>query len=401
MNFILFDHHEIRQSLLPLTFTRPTANLRLGTFTIIEKWEKILDLKASYFSDESLQSLFPLKIEEDNLLVNGALCPSQDVAETILDLKMGEALYFQETLIAVRANKKALLSFDRINVPKDVSIKNYQKELLLIRNTFELFQNNGDQIRVDFKALSDGRKSQKIEDKHTAIYGEENIFIEENVKIRAAIINAEKGPVYIGKNATIEEGAILRGPLSIGENVTVNMGAKIRENTTIGPFCKVGGEINNVIFWGYSNKGHDGFLGNSVIGQWCNLGADTNCSNLKNNYSNVKVWSYAKDKNIDTGQQFCGLVMGDHSKAGINTMFNTGTVVGVAANVFGAGFPNKFIPSFTWGGLDKNDTFGFDKMLEVATKVMERRGEKLSDQEVKLYKEILVSTKKYRTWEDN
>ena len=399
MNLILFDHQNIRKSLLPLTFTRPVSELRIGILKLSEKWEKHLETSISFLADSSLSALYPCHLESENFLINGAVCPTEDLIIEIKKLNLGEALYQKEILIAFKT--KEITDFDRIDVPETFVKKEYSGEFVLLENTYSIFQKNGEEIKRDFELLSKGRTSEILSDKHSILYASENIFIEKGAKIKAAILNAENGPIYIGKDATIEEGSILKGPIALCDNAQINMGAKIRENTTIGPFCKVGGEVNNVVFWGYSSKGHDGFLGNSVIGQWCNLGADTNCSNLKNNYSDVKIWSYLEEKNIDTGLQFCGLIMGDHAKAGINTMFNTGTVVGVAANVFGAGFPAKFIPSFCWGGIDSNVTFSFDKMLEVARKVMARRGEKLEEKEIDLFKKILNSTQKYRVWEKN
>ncbi len=257
----------------------------------------------------------------------------------------------------------------------------------MIRNNWDIFVLNGGQIRADF-TLFDMKHSQPIDDKHTIVYNKENIFVEEGVKIRAAILNAESGPIFIGRNAEIQEGSVIKGPFALCEGAVINMGAKMRGDTTIGPYSKVGGEINNSVIFGYSNKAHDGFLGNSVIGEWCNLGADTNTSNLKNNYSNVKVWSYLFNDYIDSDRQFCGLMMGDHSKAGINTMFNTGTVVGVNANIFGGGFPPKFIPSYAWGGSEGFQRFEFDKAMQVASKVMERRNIMLENEDYEILKYV-------------
>jgi UDP-N-acetylglucosamine diphosphorylase/glucosamine-1-phosphate N-acetyltransferase len=269
----------------------------------------------------------------------------------------------------------------------------------VISRPWHLFLRNGTEIRRDFALLTQGRTSQPVGDAPTIVYAPENIFIEEGVKIRAAILNAENGPIYLGRNSEVQEGAILKGPLALGEGAVVNAGARLRGDNTIGPYCKVGGEIGNSILMGYSNKGHDGYLGNSVIGEWCNLGADTNTSNLKNNYAPVKVWSHTAHRFVNTGQTFCGLLMGDHAKAGINTMFNTGTVVGVGANVFGAGFPRTFIPSFSWGGASGFDTFKLDKFAEVAERVMGRRGLAYDAEEEDVIKEVFAQTAGDRIWE--
>jgi UDP-N-acetylglucosamine diphosphorylase/glucosamine-1-phosphate N-acetyltransferase len=264
---------------------------------------------------------------------------------------------------------------------------------------WRIFQFNPEQIRLDYALITSGKKSSGIQDKHTIVYNESNIFVEEGVSIRAAILNAEDGPIYLGKNSIVQEGAIIKGPFALCEGSTVGMGSKMRGDTTVGPHSKVGGEISNSVIFGYSNKGHDGFIGNTVIGEWCNLGADTNTSNLKNNYENVKLWNYAKGGFTDTGLQFCGLMMGDHSKCGINTMFNTGTVVGVSANIFGDGFPRNFIPSFSWGGANGFTTYQIKKAYETAQKVMERRKVVLDDIEKEILANIFELTTAYRVWD--
>ena len=275
----------------------------------------------------------------------------------------------------------------------------FNKEFTLIERPWHIFLKNGEQIRSDFELATEGRKSLPVQDPHTIVYNPENIFIEEGVKIKAAILNAEKGPIYLGKNSSVEEGAIVRGPFSIGEDSTVNANARMRGDITIGPHCKVGGEVSNSIIFGYSNKGHDGFLGNSVLGEWCNIGADTNISNLKNNYAKVKVWDFAKKGFTDTGEQFCGLLMADHSKTGINTMLNTGTVVGVGANIFGSGFPRAFIPSFAWGGAGGFTTFRMNKVKEMASVAMERRGGEFNEIEEQILQSIFDETAEFRVWE--
>jgi UDP-N-acetylglucosamine diphosphorylase/glucosamine-1-phosphate N-acetyltransferase len=281
----------------------------------------------------------------------------------------------------------------------DREIVQISSEPTLIQKTWNIFQLNAAELKKDFALLTKGRKSQPIGDPHTIVYASENIFIEEGAKIKAAVLNAESGPIYIGKNTEIQEGALIRGPFALCEGSTVNMGAKLRGDTTVGPYSKVGGEISNAVFFGYSNKGHDGFLGNSVIGEWCNLGADTNTSNLKNNYAQVKLWDYTKGGFSNTGLQFCGLMMGDHSKCGINTMFNTGTVIGVGSNIFGDGFPRNFIPSFSWGGAAGFSTFTMAKFLETVKAVYGRRGKEWTQEDQEIIERVFDLTKSFRIWD--
>ncbi|MEQ8424853.1 MAG: GlmU family protein [Cyclobacteriaceae bacterium] len=392
MNLILFDDPSIRQDLSPFSLTRPVSEIRVGILTITEKWEKHLNTRASFHTVDYLAKKFPVKSTEDNLLVNGAICPDATLIKAIGSLNKEEALSKNGLLIAAQTKST---SFDNVKVIE------YKNEITLIDQVWKIFNQNGVQIKTDFDLITHGRKSETISDPHTICYGEigKEIFIEEGADIKAAVLNAENGPIYIGKNAQVQEGALIRGPFALCEGSTVNMGAKIRGDSTVGPYSKVGGEISNSIIFGYSNKGHDGFLGNSVIGEWCNLGADTNTSNLKNNYENVKIWNYKKGGFKDTGLQFCGLIMGDHSKCGINTMFNTGTVVGVGCNIFGDGFPRTFIPSFAWGGAAGFTTFELSKMLDTAEKVFGRRGKKLSDLDSDILKNLFESTAPNRVWE--
>lgn len=392
MNLILFDDPSIRQDLSPFTLTRPVSEIRVGILTITEKWEKHLATKASFHTDNYLSEKYPLKSTDNNLLINGAVCPDDELVKSIKALNKEEAIAYNGILIAAQTSKT---SFDGIKV------MDYPHEITLIDQVWKIFQHNGAQIKADFALITKNRKSSELNDSHTIIYGEvgKDLFIEEGASVKAAVLNAEHGPIYIGKNAQVQEGALIRGPFALGEGSTVNMGAKIRGDSTVGPFSKVGGEISNAVIFGYSNKGHDGFLGNSVIGEWCNLGADTNTSNLKNNYENVKIWNYKQGGFKDTGLQFCGLIMGDHSKCGINTMFNTGTVVGVGCNIFGDGFPRTFIASFAWGGAAGFSTFQLNKMLDTAEKVYERRGKTLEDVDKKILQHLFESTQGNRVWE--
>ncbi len=393
MNLILFDNPTVRQNLLPFTFTRPVATIRTGILTIAEKWEKQLNTSASFSTEGYLSKKFSLKHTGDNLWINGALCPDASLVKAIAQLAMGDALVKDSMILAVRTADD--------EVPEVITGKviEHSSSVTMIDQVWKIFQFNGAQIRADFELITEERKSKVIKDKHTRTYAEENIFIEEGVAIHSAILNAENGPIYLGKNSQVQEGAMIRGPFALGENSVVNMGAKMRGDVSIGPACKVGGEVSASVFFGYSNKSHDGFLGCSVIGEWCNFGADSNTSNLKNNYENVKIWNYPKGGFVDTGLMFCGLMMADHTKCGINTMFNTGTVTGVSANIFGDGFPRNFIPSFAWGGSAGFSTYQFEKAMATSAKAMERRGLILTDIDKEIYKTVFEMCTKERVWE--
>ena len=399
MHLILFDDPLVRQQLLPFTFTRPVAGVRCGTLTLAEKWEK-RGHTVSFLTVPYLAAKFPAAPAAD-LYVNGALCADDALAAALTTLAPGGALRLpDETLVAFRRPAAPLASVEALLfAAQEANALTHTGEATVIRQPWHLFKYNAAQLRADFALLTSGRQSAPITDPHTIVYAPESVFLEDGVKIRAAILNAEAGPIYLGRNAQVQEGAVIVGPCSVGEGSTVNVGAKLRGDNTVGPHCKVGGEISNSVLFGYSNKGHDGFLGNSVIGEWCNLGADTNTSNLKNNYAPVKVWSYAKQGFVNTGEQFCGLLMADHAKAGINTMFNTGTVVGVGANVFGAGSPRTFIPAFSWGGAQGFETFKLSTMYEVAQRVMERRKIALDDVDKALIGEVFAQTAAERVWE--
>lgn len=382
MHINLFDPPQIRENLLPFTFTRPVACIRVGILTIAEKWEKY-----GFHIGFETQDYLGKKFEAlpTNVKVNGALCPSKELSEAVLALKANTKLVSGDTVLAVSGDGSEAV--------------NFEGTFRMINQPWEIFQFNKEQIEADFALITKGRTSQPITDPHTVVYGKENVFLEEGATIRAAIINAENGPVYIGKNAHVHEGAIISGAFALCEGAHVNMGAKIKGDSTVGPHSKVGGEVSNSVVFGFSNKGHDGFLGNSVIGEWCNLGADTNTSNLKNNYAPVKLWNYTSERFVQTGLQFCGLMMGDHAKCSINTMFNTGTVVGVGSNIFGAGFPKNFIPSFSWGGSSGLITFQPRKFYEVAEAVMQRRGMTFDDTEKEIIDRIFEITTQYRTWD--
>lgn len=390
MNLILFDDPVIRLNLLPFTFTRPTSKVRVGILTIAEKWEKRLSVKAYYKTEEYLQKKFTLHSTDQNLLVNGAVCPDERLTEAVRTLSPGSFLVKGALLIAANKPAQPMSSFNTVEYPGEVTV---------IDKTWKIFQENANQIKSDFKLITAGRTSAGITDKHTVVYGEENLFVEEGVNIKAATINAETGPIYLGKNSIVQEGAIIRGSFALCEGAHLSMGAKMRGDTTVGPFSKVGGEVSQSVIFGYSNKAHDGFMGCSVLGEWCNLGADTNTSNLKNNYEAVKLWNHNLQEFESTGLQFCGLMMGDHSKCGINTMFNTGTVVDVACNVFGDGFQRSYIPSFAWGGGKGFITHRPDKALETAHKVMERRSAVLDETEKAILIKVFEMTVPMRSWE--
>ncbi len=383
MNTILFDHN--REAFLPLTYTRPIADLRIGIVTIKEKWEHHFS-SVSVKTEDYLSAKFPITLTAENLWINAQVLPNQDIVDEINALQKGEVLVKGDTPIAFISEK-----FDMGSLQEKESKRNFT----LLYHIWEIFSQNGEEIKNDFERITKGRKSQEL-DKLSVKVGGYPLFIEEGSKVESAFLNCKKGPIYIGKDTEIMEGSMVRGPFAMCNDSVLKMGSKIYSNTTLGPFCKVGGEVNNVVFIGYSNKGHDGFLGNSVIGEWCNLGADSNNSNLKNNYAEVKLWNYITQKFVNTGLQFCGLIMGDHSKCGINSMFNTGTVVGVCANIFGAGFPRNFIPSFSWGGSAGFSTYKTEKAFEVAEIVMQRRNKSFDEQEENILSHIFELTKTYR-----
>ncbi len=392
MHLIFFDDPQTRASLKPFTLTRPVADLRVGILTIAGKWPYYLSkdrslVTSGFLTEKYLSEKFKLSLQADNLLIDGAICPNAPLAAAIQQLPADSVLKHDQKIIAIRMNHDQLQNMaDRLHGSSFALLTDilqeqtarfasvtYQATCTQIRHNWDIFQQNGQQIEADFAQITSGRTSAGIQDPHTIVYRPENVFVEEGASLRAAVINAEGGPVYIGKNAAVQENAVVTGPFAILDSARVNIGSKIREATTIGPYCSVGGEVKNSVFYANSNKSHEGYIGNAVVGEWCNFGADTNCSNLKNNYKNVHIYDYGHKDYVSTGDIFCGLMMGDHSKCGINTMFNTGTVVGVSCNIFGADFPPKFIPSFTWGGIRQAQVYQLDKALEVAKNVLKRR----------------------------
>lgn len=399
-NIILFDDDNW-EGLLPLTFTRPICELRVGIMTIKEKWEKHLGAIGSYITQDFLSEKYPITIEEDNLIINSTVLPTAKMIKLIKQLGPNEAILDGDELLAARLTREqfdSLIDDSGITELEGIDVSNDTDLIRRIIKPYDIFRHNDVEIRTDYEVITAGRTSAKISDTNQTI-GKEHIFIEPGASVECAILNASTGPIYVGKDAIIMEGSILRGPIAMCEHSVLKMGAKIYGATTLGPYCKVGGEVNNSVLTGYSSKGHEGFLGNSVLGEWCNIGADTNTSNLKNNYDEVKLWSYETQSFQKTGLQFCGLIMGDHSKTGINTMFNTGTVVGVNANIFGSGYPRNYIPSYAWGGASGFKTYMLDKSIDTAERVMSRRDLTLSDLDRGILEHIFLRTSRYRIWE--
>ncbi len=390
MNYILFDGAS-RKALLPFTYTRPVADIRIGILTIREKWEQYLGYATSTVTEEYLSDKFPMVELVDNIMINAAYVPSKNLVKIVKELGPNQAIFDNDEPIAFYVKEGEEVDFDTYE------IITFDQDVLTVKNTWDIFSKNEEAIRQDFEFLTAGREGQPIPDSNKVI-APENVFIEEGATVEFAILNASKGPIYIGKDAEIMEGSMIRGPFALCDHATIKMGAKIYGGTTVGPHSKVGGEVSNSVIFGYSNKGHDGFIGNTVLGEWCNLGADTNTSNLKNNYAPVRLWSYETEGFAKTGLQFCGLMMGDHSKCGINTMFNTGTVVGVNANIFGGGFPRNFIPSYSWGGSGGFTTYLTKKAFEVCKVVMARRKEEFTEQDKAILEHIFEETK---TWRKN
>lgn len=389
MNYILFDG-PVRNHFLPLTFTRPVAELRIGILTIREKWEKYLGYTTTTLTEEYLSEKYPMVEMEQNIMINAAFLPNPVLAELVQELQPNQAIFKGEDVVAFYTeDTQEEVDFDAYE------IIDYAEDCIKVEYVWDLFAKNDQAIRDDFELLTEGRRSQQIP-QGVQVIAPEHIFIEEGAKVHFSILNASTGPIYIGKNAEIMEGCMIRGPFALCDEAQLKMGAKVYGATTLGPHCRGGGEISNSVMLGYSNKGHDGFLGNSVLGEWCNLGADTNNSNLKNNYEEVKLWNYETHSFKKTGLQFCGLIMGDHSKCGINTMFNTGTVVGVSANIFGSGFPRNFVPSFSWGGASGFTTYLPKKAFETCKIVMQRRKIDFTQEDAAILEHVFELTKQFR-----
>ncbi len=389
MNYILFDG-PARTALLPFTYTRPVADIRIGILTIREKWEKYLGSTTTTLTEEYLSIRFPMVELEENVMINASYLPNENLVEIISNLKSNQAVFKGDAVIAFFTNdSQDEVDFDQYEIIE------FTDDCLTVEHTWDIFAKNDAAIREDFALLTEGRSSQPIP-KSVNVISPSTIFVEEGAKMEFVTLNASTGPIYIGKNAEIMEGSVIRGPFALCEEAQVKLATKVYGATTVGPHCRIGGEINNSVLFGYSNKGHDGFLGNSVLGEWCNIGADSNNSNMKNNYEEVKLWSFETESFAKTGLQFCGLMMGDHSKCGINTMFNTGTVVGVNANIFGSGFPRNFVPSFSWGGASGFVTYQTHKAFEVAKIAMGRRHVEFTDQDKTILEHVFELSKKWR-----
>lgn len=390
MNYILFDGPS-RPGLLPLTYTKPVADLRIGIMTIREKWEKLLGSTTTTITEDYLSEKFPLVELEQNVLINAAVLPTLKLVHKIFELSENQMIVHKDEIIAFFSNEAQEIDFEQFEKIE------FKHDLIIIKHTWDLFEFNKAALIADFDLLTEGRKSAPIP-KSVQCMNKERIFLEEDVNIDFAILNASTGPIYLGKHSEIMEGSAIRGPFAILEHGVVKMGSKVYGATTVGPKSKIGGEVHNAILSGYCSKGHDGYLGNAVIGEWCNIGADTNNSNLKNDYSEVKMWNYEENRFVNTGLQFCGLIMGDHSKCGINTMFNTGTVIGVSANIFGSDFPRNFIPSFSWGGSKGYTTYMLQKAFATAERVMNRKNEVFSTYDQNILKHIFEITSEYRNF---
>lgn len=382
--------------LLPFTHTRPAADIRCGILTLRERWEQYLQLGDSgSITRQPLSKVFPSRYTEDNLYINGNIFVNVPLAIVVSNLQTGQALVQGETIIAIRTGQQ--LDYDAINKGslKDFEPVFYKEAIVALKNAWDIFALNDYAIRADFEFLTHNKTSEELPEGIRVIGDRDKLFLAAGAKVYDGVFNTSTGPIFIDEEAEVMEGVMLRGPLYLGKHGAIKMGAKIYGATTIGHGSKVGGEISNTVFFDYSNKGHDGFLGNAVIGSWCNLGADTNSSNLKNNYDEVSIWSEHENRMIKTGLQFCGLLMGDHSKCGINTMFNTGTVVGVSCNIYGGDFPDKFIPSFSWGGKNDRTSYQFDKAIDTAKRMMARRNMEPSPEEIELLKYICKNSQQF------
>jgi len=385
MTINLFDDSSW-ETLRPLTFTRPVADLRIGILTIAEKWAKYLNADFGFNTQDYLSSKYPSK--KANTFINGAICPDDDLLNAVDNLKSGEVLLKEELVIAFNADK-----FD-LELARTLKPVYFDGSFTHLVYPNDIFTYNGIELKKDFELLTKGRTSSTLSSTNTFLG--DDIFVEEGATAECSVFNSLQGPIYLGKNSQVWEGSFIRGSFALGEDSSVKMGSKIYPNTTIGPHSRVGGEINNAVIWGYSSKGHEGYLGNAVLGQWCNIGADSNNSNLKNNYAEVRLWDYSKESFRKTGLQFCGLIMADHAKCGINTMFNTGTVAGVSANIFGPGFPRNFIPDFAWGGAQGFEVYSLKKMFETAEKVYARRDLSFDETEKAILSEVFNLTQEYR-----
>lgn len=405
MAHLIFFDDDKWKSLLPLTYLKPACELRVGVLTIAEKWNRLFQAENhGYITKDYLSQKYKLTLEDTNIAINGRLLPNANVISLLNRLKPNQGLLYQDTFIGGILSKSQFnqetydIDIDDMEI---IDISSYdQRDIIFIDRPQDIFLKNASEIVNDFDLITKNRTSQELNDTNR-YYGLENIFIEEGAKVDFAILNASDGPIYIGKDATVLENSVIKGPVAIGDNAVVKVAAKIYQGTTLGPYCKVGGEVKSTVFQGYSSKAHDGYLGDTVIGEWCNLGADTNCSNLKNNYAEVKAYQYDSEEYELTGLQFCGMILGDHCKTSINSMFNTGSVIGISCNLFGTDFPPKFVPSFGWGGHEGFETYKFEKSLDAINRSMQRRNLRLSDIEIDILKYVFEESKDKRSWEND
>lgn len=396
-NIILFDLPAVRENLLPLSYTRPIADFLVGITTLRKKWELFLAGEFSYSTVGYLSEKYPMKAAEENLFIASNIIATEQLARRLVSLEPGEVLMAdtmagQRVLVGFKGGANRL---DEVIHSMPAGIV-YEEKVDAINYVYDIFLLNGRQIEADFDVLTAGREGQSIPRSNTVIGDPERIYIESGAIVEGVVLNASHGPIYVGRHVEIMEGSCLRGPIALGEHSTVNMGTRIYPGTSLGPWCKVGGELNNVVIFGFTNKAHDGFLGNAVIGEWCNLGAGCVASNLKNDYTEIKLWNYPSHRFLRTGLQFCGLIMADHSKAGINTMFNTATVVGVGVNIHGSGFPRNFIASFSEGGPSGFTDLPMEKFFDIAKRMMARRGRSLSEADNRIFHAIRELAENYK-----
>jgi len=402
MQIVLYDSDLWRVKLFPLTLTRPVSNLRVGILTIDEKWSKYFNVPVSFITEDYLAEKYPLNdISGTVLIVRGSILPDEHLCESLRSLKSGEALVLQNEIIAFKmevADVHAVSSFHFRDLDiENIKLVHYQGSLIRIDYPEDIFKNNGEEIKKDFELLTKGRASAPLSTTNQVL-GDYPIFLEEGVNAEFASFNTSKGPVYLGKSSEVWEGSRIRGPFALCDNSIVKMGTRIYSNVTVGPYCTVGGELNTSVIWGNSNKGHDGYMGNAVVGEWCNWGADTNNSNMKNNFKEVRLYDYEKKDYRETGLQFCGVIMGDYVRCAINTAFNTGTVIGVSVSVFGIGVPPSFIPDFSWGSKDGFTSYELEKMFQTSELLFQRRSCKFDEIEKKLLKSVFDLTKNYRNY---
>ncbi|PPL02452.1 putative sugar nucleotidyl transferase [Parapedobacter indicus] len=394
MHIVLFDKADWRMGLYPLSLTRPVSDLRVGILTIAEKWGKWLDASYSFLTEDYLAEKYPLgDLSGDVWVIRGNCCPNSRLFDAIMALQVGQMLMSGAEFIAFRGEAESLFPWHPSVVQKYSPVA-YEHSVVMINHPEDLFLNNGQQIGVDFDLLTRGRSSASLSSSNRFLG--EQIFAEEGAQAEFATFNSTKGPIYLGKNSEVWEGSHIRGAFALGDHSQVKMGAKIYSNVTVGPYSRVGGELNTCVIWGRSAKGHDGYLGSAVMGEWCNWGADTNNSNLKNNYKSIRLYDYRNSGYRDSGLQFCGAIMADHVRCAVNTTFNTGTVVGVGANVFGAGMPPTYVPDFSWAGPDGFSTYRLDKFFETASLVYERRNLEFNETERKLLTAVFELTRKHR-----